>query len=168
MEEIWKPIQSLDCKYEVSNEGRIRNSKTHNIKAQAFDGHYYKFGYDYMNDEIRHRGWYRVHKAVAEAFVPNPSNKPTVNHIDGNHKNNTVRNLEWATPKEQSVHAAEVLHRNCGELHYLAKHSNDDVRRMRELYCTGKKTIRELAGMFSDRPANIRRIVKYERWKTIN
>ena len=168
MEEIWKPIESLHSRYEASNEGRVRNSKTKHINSIVFDGHYYKFGYDYVHEGIRHRGWYRVHKAVAEAFISNPLNKSTINHIDGDPANNAVWNLEWATPKEQSVHASEVLHRQCGESHYLAKHSNDDVRRMRELYYSGEKTIKELSEMFPDRPANIRRIVKYERWKNIS
>lgn len=49
-----------------------------------------------------------VHRIVAELFVPNPENKPTVDHIDGNKKNNHVSNLRWATMREQWYFAEEL------------------------------------------------------------
>lgn len=165
--EIWKPIVALHGKYDASTFGRIRNSKTLHIKAIIFDGYYYKFGYDYSVNKIRYRGWYRVHKAIAETFIPNPENKPTVNHKDGDHSHNYVSNLEWSTHQEQSEHATAKLKRNVGENSYLAKHTNEEVKEMRRLYESGEKTIKELSIMFNDTYANTRRIVKYERWKYI-
>jgi hypothetical protein len=167
MEEIWKKINYLHGRYEASSYGRIRNSETKHIKAQVFDGHYYKFGYDYIYEGNRYRGWYRVHKAIAESFIPNPDNKPTVNHIDGDTSNNNVENLEWADYKYQAEHATKVLHRHIGEDNYNAKYTNAEIKNIRFLYEIEKKTIKEIADIYNERYGNIRRIVRYERWKYI-
>ena len=57
--EQWRPIKALDGAYEASNLGNIRNAKTKRQKAVVFDGHYFKFGFDYVHDKQRHQGWYR-------------------------------------------------------------------------------------------------------------
>lgn len=168
MEEIWKPIALLDNKYEASSGGRIRLAKSKRVKAIVFDGHYCKFGYDYSIGGVEKKGWMRVHKAVASTFIPNPQNKLTVNHKDGNPKNNAVSNLEWATAKEQAVHSAAVLHRNCGENNYNSRFTNKDVKDMRQLYYDGWLTTVQLAREYRTKVSDMRRILSGERWKHID
>nr|DAK26566.1 MAG TPA: homing endonuclease [Caudoviricetes sp.] len=64
-----------------------------------------------------------IHILVAKAFIPNPKNKPEVNHIDGNKRNNTVENLEWVTRAENMHHARDtkLLMPPMGEKHFRSK-----------------------------------------------
>ena len=122
MEEIWKTAQGT---YEVSNLGRLRNAKTYKILKQHDD----KDGYLYY-------GSLRINRLVALAFIPNPENKPTVNHIDGDKHNNNITNLEWATLTEQQQHAYKLGLKKPmnGVNHPSHKLSKEDVIWIRKHY----------------------------------
>lgn len=99
--ERWQIIES-NPNYEVSNTGRIRRigrDKDHSVSVNTRG--YLKT--DLYQNSVRSSA--RVHRLVAEAFIPNPEHKPEVNHKDGNKLNNTVDNLEWVTKKENCKHA---------------------------------------------------------------
>ena len=98
-EEIYKPIDGLD-KYFVSNMGNIKSEKTNRLlKIQKSSG-YSTVGLNNINK----RYCFLVHRLVAKAFIPNPENKLTVNHINHDTYDNRVENLEWSTSKEQNEH----------------------------------------------------------------
>ena len=92
-------IYTLDHSY-LRKNGRLDNRKGKQLRPSVD-----KYGYERVvltKDGIRKT--YSVHKLVALAFIPNPENKTTINHIDGNKRNNNVSNLEWATEKENQNH----------------------------------------------------------------
>ena len=103
-DEVWKPIKDFEGYYEVSNKGRIKSSKRNIILNQGNITKGY-LGVSLAKDGVSYSK--RVHKLVADAFIPNIENKPYINHINGNKKDNRVENLEWCTPKENSEHAKE-------------------------------------------------------------
>ena len=102
IEEIWKDIPNYEGLYQASTLGRIRSlTRTHLEKPIIRVASTDKDGYlKLVLVKNKQRKTFRVHRLVAETFIPNPENKPQVNHRDENPANNCVTNLEWMTPKE--------------------------------------------------------------------
>lgn len=107
-EEIWKPITGYEGLYEVSNKGRVKRleraivdsiGRKRHLRERILKNSLKSCGYIYVN---LYNGDKRVHRLVAEAFIPNPENKPEVNHKDEVKTNNCVENLEWVTAKENA------------------------------------------------------------------
>ena len=105
--EKWGKIKDTDGKYEVSSTGKVRslNYLGHG-KAQELTPAKDHKGYHRVSLwRNRERKSYRVHRLVAEAFIPNPEDRPEVNHINGNKTDNRVENLEWVTAHQNTKHA---------------------------------------------------------------
>ncbi len=106
--ERWMYIPNTSGQYKVSDTGKVMNTKTGRILSPAIDERGYERVCLFKADRRRR---YKVHRLVALAFIPNPENKPQVNHKDGNKRNNSVSNLEWVTNAENMDHArANGLH----------------------------------------------------------
>lgn len=105
MEEKWLDIKGYEGLYQVSNMGNVFSvarlgTKGGEIKTIIVNG--YKKVKLYKNGKMK---TFSIHKLVAQAFIPNPENKPQVNHIDGNKSNNFYTNLEWVSCQENVEHA---------------------------------------------------------------
>ncbi len=117
MKEIWKDVEGYEGLYQVSNLGNVKS-----LKRKKWNG----FNFIETTEKIlktskSYKGYLRTrlykdgkskcfptHRIVAQAFIPNPNNKPQVNHIDGDKTNNKAENLEWCTNAENQQHAIKT------------------------------------------------------------
>ena len=140
-ENTMKKIEGFE-NYSVTEDGKIYNNKFNRLLKHAIVDGYHKVGL-FNKAEGIYNMKKLVHRLVAEAYIPNPDNKETVNHIDGDKSNNHVSNLEWATRSENVQHAYSN-----GLKHGIHKHNHFTRRKIAAMYDTGKYTQPELGKMF--------------------
>ena len=168
--EIWKWIENYEGMYQISNYGRIKSFRRNAVKI--LKPYFSSQGYlaiDLMNHCKRKS--VRVHILVAKAFIPNPENKPTVNHIDGHPLNCYVENLEWATYSENTKHAYRIglETQSKGEENTSTKLTNEQVREIRRTFISGDKEYgyRPLARKYNVGKSTIKRIINRDVYKSV-
>ena len=175
--EIWKSVKGYEGKYEVSSDGRIKALKrtVHSGKChRTWEEHFLKYAIDgrgYFRTNLAKGGVNRtvkVHRVVAEAFIPNPMNFPQVNHKDGNKENNKVDNLEWCSASYNQRHAFSLgLKRADGEFNAGHKLTLEQVKYIRAHYIPRDPEFGTVAlgKRFGVHRKTITRIVNCQYWK---
>lgn len=178
MNETWKSLKGIvECGdyYEVSDFGNVRSitricSAGRTKKGRILKQSKNKKGYMTVKFSLNGKEKsYIVHRLVAIAFIPNPENKPQVNHIDNIRDNNRLNNLEWCTNSENQQHCVAQGRdkRQLGEDRPASKLKENDVLEIRALWTTGKYKQRDLAEMYSVGQRTITTIVNRITWKHI-
>lgn len=173
-----KSIVGFEGLYQVSENGfvvsmkrqrALRGGKTAKVAERVLKTGNSKGGYKTVTlSKDGKTTTLKLHRLVAEYFIPNPENKKTVNHKDGDKSNNAKSNLEWSTQSENHTHAYQTGLRvsTKGENHGRSKLTKDDVFEIRRLLSEGVKQT-EIADKFKVRPMVISRIHRRETWNHI-
>ena len=163
----WKPIMinGIYTSYEISDIGQVINTKTNTIKSQLVDKNGYRSVHLYINGK-RYSKF--IHQLVAQAFIPNPENKPYVNHINPDPSKNTVDNLEWCTQKENIQHCIDLGRKLTGDDCSFAKYSENQIRHVCKLLEEDKSSISEISKITNVHNAIIWNIKANISWKHIS
>jgi len=177
MEYCRKAIEGYEGIYDIDTDGNVFSlARTvcngrgfSKLKARMLKGGIGKNGY--INIGLCKKGIVkscRVHRLIAIAFIPNPENKPQVNHIDGNKQNNKVNNLEWVTDQENVTHAWKTgLADSCGEKRFLSKLKESEVVEIRNIYAKGSISQHKLGKIYGVGASVICEIVNNKAWKHV-
>ena len=166
----YKDIEGYEGIYQISDTGEVwtfKHKSPKPLKKRLNADGYVKAS---LTKDGRMKD-YRVHRLVAEAFIPNPENKETVNHIDGDKENNHVANLEWATRSEQNLHSYSLGLKKAilGHENSNAKLKPDNVKYIRKHYIKGDKEFgaMNLGRKFNIGATSIENIVKGRTYKNV-
>lgn len=179
MREIWKDIPGFEGCYQASNSGKIKSKKrtvTYSTgKTQIYPSVVLIPGvtesgyYSVTLCKDTRRFTKRVCRLIGLTFIPNPENKPQINHKDGDKKNDAVSNLEWSTGSENQLHRYRVLKKGVpvGEKHANSKVNNSSVKKIRQMHSTGLYSQRAIGDKFGISQPTVWEIVNNKIWTHI-
>lgn len=150
--------------YSITQDGNVWSSKRNIWLKQYIQSKGYLWVALYCGLKRSNR---TVHRLVAEAFIPNPDNKPEVNHKDGIKTNNNVSNLEWSTSSENKLHKHHVLMKQNGEQHPHHKLTESEVQYIRTSYIPKITTFQMLADELNVDRSVVHRIYHNKSWKHV-
>lgn len=163
--EEWKPIVGYEGLYSISSFGRVKcdSARRKSWVGKIVQDHLLNSGYLRINIRDREglRKGYTVHKLATRAFLGERQSNQEVNHKDSNKLNNNISNLEYVTKRENSLHALGKGRTKQFKL------TENQVREIREKYCTGSRSQVNLASEYGVRQSTISSIVIRESWSHI-
>jgi len=159
---MWKQIK--DYNYEINERGIVRNIRTGKIRNsfKRKDGY---IGIQLYNKKVLN---FQLHRLLAEAFIPNPENKPYINHIDSNRENNDLLNLEWVTHEENVKHSYQSGYAsNKGSKNGFSVLTEEKVLEIRNKRISEKLSYQKLAELYNVSYGCIAGIIQRKSWKHI-
>lgn len=170
--EKWRHAKGFSDRYYVSNMGRIFTTSAHGKKdnpaimrpARSFDKR--RNNWEYYKTIMDGRTII-VHRVVAATWIPNPGNKPFINHINGDKADNRVENLEWCTTSENILHAYRtgLEKKALGQKHHASKMTDEQVRQFKWEWAHDRKLSRkQYAEKLGVTEATIKDIIRGRSW----
>lgn len=163
-----KDLDKYEGFYKIDEDGKIYSMPRNGTKKEVIEIKSGKSGCGYYVCILQKNGnkkAFLVHRLVALNFIPNPENKPHVNHKDGNKQNNHVSNLEWVTISENEKHAHATGLKNFKGRKISCRKTNPEIcAKIRKEYSNTTTSYVRLSKKYNISSSHIEKILKYRIW----